>query len=214
MHASPSLAVSSATSGVRRAFAALPLPPEVRAALDRTRDTLQQSGARVGWLGVADFHLTLCFFGDADGARVEALRALTEAAAAASRPFRFDVAGLGVFGPPRAPRVVWAGVPDPPPELADLANRLRALARSAGFPVEARPYRPHITLGRVRDRAAGLALTSAMRSLISNRYGNVPADRVLLMSAVEPTAAARYRTLHEAALKGNGYGRQVRARPG
>ncbi len=202
MSEDPSTVEPPAAGIARRTFAAISLPPAVRAALARARDELRRTGVRVRWLGEGDFHLTLCFFGDADAARLDVLRGLLESAAAASRAFRFDVVGIGFFGPPRAPRVVWAGVPDPPPELAALADQLRARARAAGLPVEERPYRPHITLGRARDRAGGLALTSAVRSLISTPFGNVIADRALLMSAAEPPAAARYRKLREAPLKG------------
>jgi 2'-5' RNA ligase len=36
--------------------------------------------------------------------------------------------------------------------LVDLAGRLSEAARSLGLPVEDRPFRPHLTLGRWRPR--------------------------------------------------------------
>ena len=45
-------------------------------------------------------------------------------------------------------RIVWAGASQPPPELARLASQLGEALAKAGFPVERRPFHPHLTLLR------------------------------------------------------------------
>jgi 2'-5' RNA ligase len=62
------------------------------------------------------------------------------------------LAGGGRFGSLRRPQVAWAGLDGDVGPLVDLAGRLAAAARSLGLPVEDRPFRPHLTLGRWRPR--------------------------------------------------------------
>ncbi|MCW2530441.1 MAG: ligase [Blastococcus sp.] len=58
------------------------------------------------------------------------------------------LAGAGRFGPVRRPQVFWAGLEGAVEPLVDLAHRLAVAARGLDLPVEDRPFRPHLTLGR------------------------------------------------------------------
>lgn len=156
----------------------------------------------MGWTAPDDFHLTLWFIGDVSAEQRAGLcDALDEIASRAAR-FEFDVAGAGFFGPPRAPRILWAGVPAEPPALTALAEAVRNWGRSAGYAVEERPFRAHITLGRVRDSSGADALTVALRSLSSTMFGRVAVDRLTLMASALAPQNARYDIIHESLLKG------------
>ena len=58
------------------------------------------------------------------------------------------LAGAGRFGPLRRPQVLWAGLDGDVQPLVGLAVRLASAARGLDLPVEDRPFRPHLTLGR------------------------------------------------------------------
>jgi RNA 2',3'-cyclic 3'-phosphodiesterase len=73
-------------------------------------------------------------------------------AVSATPPMTVRLAGGGRFGPMRRPQVAWAGLDGDVGPLVDLAGRLSEAARSLGLPVEDRPFRPHLTLGRWRPR--------------------------------------------------------------
>jgi 2'-5' RNA ligase len=111
---------------------------------------LRERGLPVKWVRPEGLHLTLKFLGDVDEAREPALRtALSEAAGERSeaRGVTVHIEGFGVFPDFRRPRIVWAGVaPDPALEL--LQHRVEQVFAPLGFPTEARPFRPHLTLGR------------------------------------------------------------------
>lgn len=62
------------------------------------------------------------------------------------------LAGGGRFGSVRRPQVAWAGVDGDVGALVELAARLAEAARGCRSPVEDRPFRPHLTLGRWRPR--------------------------------------------------------------
>jgi 2'-5' RNA ligase len=61
------------------------------------------------------------------------------------------VAGLGTFPERGSPRVLWLGLAVPDTVLVLQAACERA-AVADGFPREDRPFKPHLTLGRWRER--------------------------------------------------------------
>jgi 2'-5' RNA ligase len=84
-----------------------------------------------------------------DDAREPELRAALSQAAAAghARGVTVHIAGFGVFPDFRRPRIFWAGV-EPDPALELLQHRVEQVFAPLGFPTEARPFRPHVALGR------------------------------------------------------------------
>jgi len=88
-------------------------------------------------------HLTLAFLGDQSPRRVEALRHLADCIRA--RSFVLVLDELGAF--PRA-GVTWLGASVAQSGLEVLHGELAAALQRQGFPVEARPYAPHLTLTR------------------------------------------------------------------
>jgi len=84
-------------------------------------------------------------------------------AIAAAPPMTLRLAGGGRFGSVRRPQVAWAGLDGDVRPLVDLAGRLADAARALRLPVEDRPFRPHLTLGRWRPaRPADGALTDRL----------------------------------------------------
>lgn len=112
---------------------------------------MRERGLPVRWVRPEGLHLTLKFLGDVDEAREPELRAALGAAATA-RPVTVHIEGFGVFPDFARPRVFWAGVePDAPLEL--LQHGVEQAFGPLGFPTEARPFRPHLTLGRATREA-------------------------------------------------------------
>lgn len=133
-----------------RTFIAIELGDAARAALARTITSLARELPGVRFVEPASLHLTLAFLGDLDEAQLEQATQATAAAAQLSAPFALSVVGLGSFGPPHAPRVIWAGVGG---NLRALTATQRALAdelAARGFAREERPFAPHLTLARLK----------------------------------------------------------------
>ncbi|MCX7005828.1 MAG: RNA 2',3'-cyclic phosphodiesterase [Kiritimatiellaeota bacterium] len=193
---------------VLRAFVAVEIPDEVRAALAAEQARLKKLGAHVGWAAPETIHITLLFLGDIFGAQVAPLAAALDAVAAQHAPFELAVAGLGWFGPQNSPRVIWAGVSDPDGKLAALQRQIGEQARALGLRTEARPFHPHLTLGRTRPGGHAMlpALTAALRQANDTAYGQCVVDSVRLMQSRLEPAGARHSLLHAAVLKGISHG--------
>ncbi len=191
-----------------RAFIAVEISDEARAALAAEQARLKKLGARVAWVAPESIHLTLLFLGDIFAAQVATLAAGLDAVAAPHAPFAVEVTGLGWFGPPQSPRVIWAGVTDPGGRLAALQKQVEEEARLLGLRTEARAFHPHLTLGRARPggHASLPALTAALRQANDTAYGRCAVDAVRLMQSRLEPAGARHTLLHAATLKGSSHG--------
>ena len=97
-------------------------------------------------------HVTLKFLGDTDPALVPRIHEEVVAATAGQGAFEMWVAGVGCFPNTDRPRVVWAGLQGAE-ALVTIAAELERRLEPLGFAPEGRPFRPHLTLARVRDGA-------------------------------------------------------------
>jgi 2'-5' RNA ligase len=96
-------------------------------------------------------HLTLHFLGEVAERDVPALRDVLTAPIPRP-PFEVELGRVGVFPPSGPVRVVWLGCSRGSEDLAALHRITAERLASVGCAVEARPFSPHLTLGRVRDR--------------------------------------------------------------
>jgi 2'-5' RNA ligase len=105
----------------------------------------------VRWVGAENVHLTLKFLGDVDEALLADLKAALAAVAASAGPFALSLKGGGCFPNARAPRVIWIGLAEGAEEASALAAAVERALEPLGFVREKRPFRPHLTIGRVKD---------------------------------------------------------------
>jgi 2'-5' RNA ligase len=152
-----------------RLFLAVFPPPETQEAAHAVIEALRRPGDGVSWVKRENLHYTLRFLGEVgeDGAR----RAAEAAAESASRHAAFDatLGRLGAF--PNAPRarVIWIGLERGAEPLEALARSLEEALRAKGFDRAERPFKAHLTIGRVRQpnadwsgKLAAAGLTGAL----------------------------------------------------
>ena len=127
-----------------RLFVALDLPADVRAQLAAWCERAAPAGVRR--VPAANLHLTLAFLGSRPAEDASAVaRLLPEVAR--------DVGTLETAGalwlPPRRPGVLTVALRAAPALAALQADLLAALTGAISFEPERRPFRPHVTVGRV-----------------------------------------------------------------
>lgn len=116
-------------------------------------------GAAAGARPVAAdaLHVTLCFLGVQPAAVVEEVAAVLRSRAA---PVGRLALGAPVWLPRKRPRALAIDVHDETNDLHELAADVgRGLAETIGWEAEARPFRPHITVARMR---AGVVVPGAL----------------------------------------------------
>ena len=137
-----------------RVFIALDIPQDAKDALAETIRQLRSiipSGVR--WVDPQGIHLTLKFLGNVDTSVVgDILAAMKTASENYDGPkFSLTLSDLGVFPNDRRPRVLWAGADGDLDALETLQTLVDEAVSRLGYSRERRPFRPHLTIGRVQD---------------------------------------------------------------
>jgi len=184
-----------------RVFVAIPLSPECRDTLGAMQRALRETGADVRWVPLPSIHLTLKFLGETDPAAVPALDRGLVREAGTLPPFRIRLGGLGAFPHPGRPRVVWCGLDGETGALDLLQRRVEAVCVRVGFPPEERPFRPHLTLGRVTGKR-NLSLLVDCIKMGSDLEATLCVDRFHIYRSVLKPQGAVYTTLATISLTG------------
>ncbi|MBA7478975.1 RNA 2',3'-cyclic phosphodiesterase [subsurface metagenome] len=137
-----------------RSFIAIELPDELKDGLAQLQAQLKLSNpSAVKWVDPYGIHLTLKFLGNIDVGRISEITRAIEEAAQRMSPFHLEVKGLGVFPNLRRVQVAWVGMSGEIDKLRRLQQRIESNLVPLGFTAESRPFTPHLTLARLRDRA-------------------------------------------------------------
>jgi RNA 2',3'-cyclic 3'-phosphodiesterase len=174
-----------------RAFLAIEPSAEVLSAIARLQEKLKKeiSGA-ISWTRPQGNHLTLKFFGNIDRNTVENICAAVKKQTAATQPLLLKVEKIGVFPDIRKPRVLWVGTSGDSGRLTLLQNKLEADFEVLGFPRENRPFRAHLTLGRIKDSRAAAGIEAAMKKHSAFAAGEFRvAELILFQSNLTPQGA-------------------------
>lgn len=178
-----------------RAFIAIPLPQSLLERLEQLQRQLQKQmppGA-VRWVRPEGIHLTLKFLGDTSAEKVAQIRAALLNTAHGKPAFTFTVGDLGCFPNPRSPRVVWVGTQEPTGRLATLQDAVEAAMAPFGYPPEGRGFTPHLTLGRVQQRASRDEVARIGEVVSTTKVGTLGevavAHFALIRSVLKPSGA-------------------------
>ena len=135
-----------------RTFFAMELGDDARrvAADVAERLTAEPGGDAVRWTRPEAYHVTLRFVGRTPVDRVVEMARAVQSRIAGTAPFRLALGALHAFPSPRRPRVVVLDL-TPAEPITALASAVEQGVVEAGFAPEERAFRPHLTIGRVRE---------------------------------------------------------------
>ncbi|MFH0795749.1 MAG: RNA 2',3'-cyclic phosphodiesterase [Candidatus Omnitrophota bacterium] len=104
------------------------------------------------WVTPENQHFTLRFLGDVEEARHSLLINAGQKAAEKHSPFSVQISDSGFFPGKGDPRVFWIGVTEGADSLTVLSRVLSDVLKEAGFPPEERPFIPHLTIARIKQK--------------------------------------------------------------
>lgn len=188
-----------------RAFVAIELPGSVKSALSQLQDNLKRSEhTSVKWTDTGSIHLTLKFLGNIATETIPELTKVLSEAARGITPFHLELGEMGVFPNLRAPRVVWVGLRGETATLSVLQENIESALIPLGFPPENRTFSPHLTLGRVREKASPGERRSLGQAVASSKVASMepfPVDSLSLMRSTLTREGAVYSRLYSVALR-------------
>jgi 2'-5' RNA ligase len=157
---------------VLRTFIALDVPSAVLDTITRIQNRFKSLGLHASWVKPGNIHLTLKFLGDTDPDRIPGIQNKLSEALAPFAPFQLVLNSVGVFPDTHRPRVLWVGLKDDSGRLKTLQTATEKALESAGFPIEQRPFSPHLTLARIKSPKGKKALQEELDAV--NQEGIEP----------------------------------------
>ena len=177
-----------------RLFVALSIPTELRDGLSSLVTELQQLDPAPRWANPFHLHVTLKFIGEVPAERLSGIaEALAEIPVA--EPLPLELREIGFFPSVRRPAVVWMGI-QASAELNRLAASVDERLASRGVARESRPFVPHLTLARCKEKRLSAALSQRLDGLKDRSFGRFVVAQFHLMESTLKRLGAEYTTLH------------------
>ena len=188
-----------------RLFVAFALPSDVARRLRRIiaelRPHSQLGGGRnsVKWVDADKIHLTIKFLGATPPEKIDSIVSAVGGAIDSAinqalqndetkdKPMIYSIESVGAFPNVKRPRVLWVNLDGDSQRLRNFVSNIEEALERIGFPKEKHSFKPHLTLGRVREREDVSALAKILESY---KFETIPVtlDRVVLFkSDLRPT---------------------------
>lgn len=128
-------------------FLAVSLPMETKLKLKEECSIIKENLSFQRWVHHEDYHITLAFLGSAQNNMLKRAQELVGERIKGQKSFPLQITGLGVFGRTDSPRIFWADTYKEK-RLSAVRDIVFSACTDAGFQLETRPFKPHITLAR------------------------------------------------------------------
>lgn len=155
----------------------------------------------VRWTALQNLHLTVQFLGDIEEKQIPALKQVLNTVSLSEKPEKLQFTGLGAFPDQKAPKIIWLGI-EKNEYLLKIQREITKTLAEKGFPADHKRFRPHLTLGRVRDNAV---ITSDLFSYLQGlseriRISDSPLDKVILYESQLRPGGPIYTSVYEKSL--------------
>ncbi len=183
-----------------RLFIALPLPRDVEEALGKLIFVLKQKAGRIKWVAPKNIHLTVKFLGEVSEDKLENIKSAVGLTAGKYSIVESTIDRVGAFPDLTRPRVIWAGMNGGTETLDRLVGEIEDEMARLGFVREEKRFKPHITLGRVKESSGLSDLTAFMKNYHMSPT-SLRLDTLVLFKSTLTPRGPLYDRLFEAKLK-------------
>ncbi|NHC42441.1 RNA 2',3'-cyclic phosphodiesterase [Bacillus sp. MM2020_1] len=128
-------------------FFAVRIPEQTKLRMQEHIEKIKERIPFSRWVHYQDLHITLAFLGSAPPDKLKQAENQVQEALKDEQAFTLKINKLGFFGSVDSPRVFWADTEESK-NLQSIRNKVFSACEKAGFQLETRPFRPHITLAR------------------------------------------------------------------
>ena len=187
-----------------RLFVAVGVRLDIAGQLSEWQQQLARIPAQVRWVPPEQYHLTVKFIGEIGEARLAEIRNRLDQAAAETPAFALSISGLSRLEVRGQVRIIMAEVVSADQRLNRLHRRIDQEFAGLGIPLDTRPLRPHLTLGRVRSNHSLNKLLRRLEHFAAGRIaplGPWPVGEVSLMQSMPSAQGVVYRGRHHVALQ-------------
>ncbi len=140
------------------------------------------SREKIRWVREENMHFTLWFFGETPEPEVDRYCRSMADAFRGEAAIALDYKGLGTFGRPYDPAVLWVGLKDPG-GITAWYNRVVRVLQEQGTDPGKRTFTPHLTLARMKGIVERNEFLSAVASYRDREFGRVLVDKLVMFKS-------------------------------
>ena len=181
-----------------RAFLAIDPPEEIFREIIKIQERLRKAiQGDIRWVRPEGIHLTLKFFGYVYESDIANISHVVKNNVANMKALMLNVRNLGAFPSVNRPRVLWLGIDGDTDALINLQTEINAGLEGYGFKTEDRPFRPHLTLARIKEPKGLVGLAETVTKNEDYIAGSFTvSDLTLFKSDLKPTGAIYTKLAH------------------
>ncbi len=175
-----------------RTFIAIEIPDGIKQQMVEVQARLRKAAIDASWPRPEGIHLTLKFLGEVPESQLPDITAALQASVLGKKPFRLEVSGTGAFPSARNARVLWIGLAGELGALAELQAAVEDAIVRIGMEREDRPFKPHLTLARIKYLRSKESLQKALEQEKDIRLPGFEVQAVSLMKSELKRSGAEY----------------------
>jgi len=184
-----------------RSFIAVDLTAAHKRTLSRVINGLARKWPEYKWSEPDQLHLTLNFLGEVPDEKIPQVCEIMRQTLAEHNSFSFQLDAIGAFPKSRRPRIIWAGVGDGASNLSRIYYDLRENLDELRLERDRKAFRPHITLGRIRNQERWPdSMIEYLDGEQNLQLGSADVDEVVLFSSFQEKAGADYTVMDRVSL--------------
>lgn len=141
----------------------------------------------IRWTSLDNIHITLAFLGDTEENMIRVISSELKERCEGSGKFQLTIRGIGIFKNLSDPHVIWTGI-ETSEKLTQLYSTVINGINEAGIKMEQRPFKPHLTLGRIKYLNDKTALKNLLDIYQNAEIQKVTVNEVIVYeSLLKPT---------------------------
>lgn len=137
----------------------------------------------INWVNEENMHLTLFFLGDTSDNQISAINSELTLLLTESKSFSIALKGFGVFKNVHDPRVMWIGI-ERSEILYDMKVLVNKVMINSGFEVDNKVFKPHLTLGRIKNLTNKNALIEWIEKYRDHFFQDVLVNEIIFYESI------------------------------
>ena len=183
-----------------RTFIAIEIPGNIISKIRELQEGIKVYGLKIRWVRSENIHLTLKFLGDVEAVNIGEIAETISKTVEGYTPISLKAKDIGVFPGIKHPRALWVGLTGKLESLVRLQKTLDENLKVLGFPEEKRPFKGHLTMGRIKAKIDVKKFGDALMAFRSFESETFTVGQIILYKSELKPSGAVYTKLASAIL--------------
>lgn len=163
--------------------------------IKKIQNELALPNTRINFVAPENLHLTMKFLGNIDESIIPELEKVTKKIS--FKNFEIELIGMGCLPSFSYINAIYVGITKGFEQLKSISKELNGLSNQFNFKNETRPFRAHLTIGRLKNVGDKNQLISIIKSYEKHKFGNVSINNFKLKRSELTPDGPIYTTLFE-----------------